>query len=225
MLPKPTRSTRLSNERRESEAVRLGWSILFALTPLMLLLLWTGSARNFNSLSHFKIFINASSYCCSWVTVQLEVVSCALLYPWIGCDVQCWYGATFINCKINQNTLEKTHLIQSSDNWMMNLRPSTWVCSGLPREVIAVYFIHCWSSITIAQCWPQFLIHMCRKKKRIISGTFVVWKFIQQSLSVLCQHLMQISIERKTILFKNNYLPNNQLFLLLVKAKACPWFR
>lgn len=176
-----THALHSSEQREESERGRpFGLKHLVCLSTTHVPLLWTDSKFQL-----FFFFFNTWNFSKCLVpllfTGHCSTRGCFLRPAeaplWIGCDVLRWYEATFINCKINQNTLEKTHLMQSSDNWMMNSPASTWVRSGLPAEVIAVYFIHCWSSITWAPSWPRSLIDTCRKRKRsMLAGTFATWE-------------------------------------------------
>lgn len=71
---------------------------------------------------------------------------CAFLELFLDC-FRAWHKfalvecrVTFINCKINQKTQEKTHLIKPSDNWMINFLAHSRVCSGLPGGYCCVLY-------------------------------------------------------------------------------------
>lgn len=74
--------------------------------------------------------------CCLWDTVTLAGDFLCLV--WV-CSDTCRM-LTFINCKINQKTQEKTHLIKSSDNWMINPLAPSRACSGLPGGYCCVLY-------------------------------------------------------------------------------------
>lgn len=100
---------------------------------------------------------------------------CITWFPFMPCHVkltlvECWHRVTFINCKINQKTQEKTHSMQSYGNWMINFLARTGVCSGLPGGYCCVLYpllvIHHMG--TVSATVPQS--HMQREKERMWAG-------------------------------------------------------
>lgn len=116
-----------------------------------------------------------NSGCAAGFLLRLTYVYCVLANMTL---VECWLRATFINCKINQKTREKTDLIKSADSWMINLLARTRVCFRLPGGYCCVLYpllvIHHLGTVSATVSHSH--MQRERSKCRLLWGVFVCVK-------------------------------------------------